>query len=236
MAPLFGAAPVTHIYFAELYMDICKPAYTKKERESFMRGTLFPDIRYLARIPRKKTHVYGLTLEDVINTKDAFTAGKLFHSFVDEQREKITEREKIYELVKSIPKKAQHHFIKGVEDELCYKNIDVKFALHSLKEIDLREKESEIPYYTVRAWHRHLKNYLQQSPLQLFQERSRKKQRYLLLSAEEVAQTALALDAFSHNKKLINYFEKLTTAFKKMFNDACQQKVSEPSRRQKSKT
>ena len=138
---LFAATPATHVFFAERYIKCCKPGYTQKEHDAFIRGTLFPDIRYLAHIPRNKTHTNKLKLDDIVKQKNPFIAGKLFHSFVDEQRQRVVRKEKIHSvLLAHVPEKIGHQLLKVVEDELCYHAIERSSTLNALKTYDETEK------------------------------------------------------------------------------------------------
>lgn len=216
----FAAAPVTHIYFAEKYMSICKPQYTKKERATFKRGTLWPDIRYIAKISRTKTHAKDVKLEDIIKCKDPFTAGKLFHAFLDEQRVKILEKSKVNELLHMLPitEKMRVHFLKVVEDEICYKDIDAKETIAALKTVDKAEIDKGVVMHTARAWHRHLSTYLKQSPTKLFEERIKQKKGYLHFRPELIEKMNHFVKEFAKNKKVIAYWSKLDTELTKMFN------------------
>lgn len=215
----FAAAPATHVFFAELYLNTCKPSYTQKEREAFIRGTLFPDIRYLAHIPRSKTHAYKLKLEDISNQKNPFIAGKLFHSFVDEQRQNIVKREKILAAVAPyVPERVGHQLLKLVEDELCYHAIDSKEALNALKTYDETEKKQGVPFATIKVWHRHLTTYLKQSPIALFNERKEKKKGYLFIPAPMIARYSIIMSELAKNQKIRAYFSVLTKEFDTLFN------------------
>ncbi len=215
---LFAAAPATHVFFAERYIKECKPSYTKKERQAFIRGTLFPDIRYLAHIPRNKTHSAKIKLKQIIEQKDPFIAGKLFHSFVDEQRQRIVQREKIHNTLSFFPEKIRHQLLKIIEDELCYHAIDRANVLEALKTHDAIEKKQGVPFYTVKTWHRHLATYLQQVPTALFNERARQKKGYLMIPAALIAQWSGFVTDHAKNKKVKAYFVTLTAEFDKIFN------------------
>lgn len=214
---LYAAAPITHIYFAEQFIKKCKKEYTQKEKESFMRGTLWPDIRRLARIPRTKTHDKDVKLHDIIDAKDPFTAGRLLHCFVDEQRERITIREKVYDLISMVPKNHQSKFLKGVEDEILYADINVKESLAALKEYDKAERKGGIAQYDVRAWHKHLTTYLKQSPSDFLHERVRQKRGVLNFSALQVSMSSQLLDDFSKNKKMVTYVKTMTKEINALF-------------------
>lgn len=210
-----GAAPATHVYFAEQYLRICKPSYTAKEKASFIRGTLFPDIRYLARIARTKTHVKGVSLQEIKNTKDPFVAGKLFHSYVDEQREIVAQREKIYDHF-ALFGRHKSRFLKILEDELYYPKIDRLATLEALNSYDATEKKSGVPFYTVKAWHRHLRTYLKQSPVALFNERIKLKKGYLTLSASLVSLMATFITDYKQEPFVKKYYRALTKEFSKL--------------------
>src|SRR5438552_12343909 len=80
------AAPIAHIFLAlEMLTGPFSGLFNERE---FIIGTSFPDIRYLNVIDREKTHLSHVTLEEILQEPDSFKAGMLFHSFVDEQREK----------------------------------------------------------------------------------------------------------------------------------------------------
>lgn len=51
---------------------------------AFLRGTVFPDIRYVARMERSRTHLLGVSLNDVRTESDPWRAGMLFHCWLDE--------------------------------------------------------------------------------------------------------------------------------------------------------
>jgi hypothetical protein len=71
--------PVTHILTAEKVFD---EHFSHLNFQEFILGTCFPDIRYPAKIERKRTHVKHLKLSE-IQSQSAFQAGLLFHSMTD---------------------------------------------------------------------------------------------------------------------------------------------------------
>jgi hypothetical protein len=208
----FAAAPVVHIYCAELYFKHCKPTYTAKEKAAFIRGTLFPDIRYVARIPRTQTHSKNVLLKDVQALKDPFLAGKLFHSYVDEQREKIAKKERIYEHI-TVDKKHKSRFVKAVEDELCFDKIDAKKAIAALKEFDSHENKAGIPVFIVMGWHRVLQDYLKQSPMALMKKKAKTKSGYFNMTPAMVREASTQMEKYCKDKKVKNYFEAFIKDF-----------------------
>ena len=188
---LDAAAPVVHAYCAQQFFKTKR--YTPWEQQLFMIGTLFPDIRYLARIPRTKTHTKWVTLQEIRSTKDPFEAGLLFHSYVDEQRERIAQREKAYDVLAFIPKGSKGHFLKAVEDQLCYDRLDVPSAISAMNRYAKNERRYKISSLYIHLWHFIIRNYLKQSPAKLFKEAARKKRGYATMKPATVARMSTLL-------------------------------------------
>ena len=75
------AASVSHIVYALEYLK----EHSEYDKYKFLRGTVFPDIRYVADIERSLTHPEGVTLDKVDAEADSWRAGFLFHNWVDVQ-------------------------------------------------------------------------------------------------------------------------------------------------------
>ena len=80
-----GASPLYHALIGEKWLEAFEN-YNEQEKHSFMLGTLFPDIRYIAHIPRAQTHEHGLSIEEIRQTPDPFIKGMRVHAYVDEAR------------------------------------------------------------------------------------------------------------------------------------------------------
>lgn len=72
-------SPLTHLVYAQQYLE----RHARLDEAAFWRGSLFPDVRRLASIPREQTHRLDVTLEEVGQEPDAWRAGYLFHSLLD---------------------------------------------------------------------------------------------------------------------------------------------------------
>ena len=107
------SAPITHIVIAKELLDTQPDTFSKRD---FFIGTSFPDIRYLKVIERDKTHNPKTTLSEVLNTTNSFRSGLLFHSLVDEVREKSIQDNDIYSLIPKLKYITQA--LKLVEDEI----------------------------------------------------------------------------------------------------------------------
>ena len=74
-------APLVHMTFAQAYRERHRPELDERE---LLRGTVFPDVRRLAGIPREATHRKGVSLDDVARQTDAWWVGWWLHSYLDE--------------------------------------------------------------------------------------------------------------------------------------------------------
>jgi hypothetical protein len=73
--------PITHIAYAQHLLKTRRP---ELDAAVFIRGTIFPDIRFLNVIERDQTHQHGLSLEAVMQETRPWQAGMLFHSWLDD--------------------------------------------------------------------------------------------------------------------------------------------------------
>jgi len=73
-------SPIAHIYYAREYLARNR----RKDSAAFLRGTIFPDVRYIANIDRAITHRRDVSLAEVAQCEDDWTAGVLLHCWVDE--------------------------------------------------------------------------------------------------------------------------------------------------------
>lgn len=112
------ANQITHIVLAEKLSD---RLFSIFDREAFLIGTVFPDIRYLKVIERDKTHFKGLSFQDILDEKNSFIAGMKYHSLVDEVREKYMIENGVYTFIP--PSKYITQALKIFEDEVLYQNV-----------------------------------------------------------------------------------------------------------------
>jgi hypothetical protein len=157
---LFSAGPVTHLILGTRYLK----THREQNAAAFLRGTLFSDIRYMAAIPRSSTHDKGVTLSQ-INKAQGFEKGRLFHSYVDEKREKLVKEKKLSEyLVQkySIPKDYVITFLKIVEDEYLDSRRDEALLQAALSTSS--SYEESIPREIVTKYYVETALYIRQGP------------------------------------------------------------------------
>ncbi len=153
------AAPVTHIVLTD---KVYTKHFSNKNKDEFYVGTSLPDIRYLGVIDRDKTHYKNISLKDVLNN-NPFGAGLMFHSLVDEVREKFMVRNNYYSLFPKSQLLTQAS--KVIEDRVLYDKVDnwteiVGYFDKTYKgELNLGIESKDI-----KKWHQLLRNYFENKP------------------------------------------------------------------------
>ena len=153
--------PATHVLIAEKAFI---PHFSHLDKQAFIIGTCFPDIRYLAKIDRKLTHFNHLSLAE-IKLLPAFYAGVQFHSLTDTAWNAYVHQHKA-RLFSVVPHNhAMLHTLKIFQDKYLYHRTGGWSQLAALFDLILPEEhEFGIPEDTLRAWHTVLASYLSKSP------------------------------------------------------------------------
>jgi len=156
------AAPITHIVLTEKVFD---KHFSDKNRKDFCIGTVFSDIRHLKVVDRKRTHspLQEVSLKDVIQEKNSFTAGLKFHSLVDDFRERFIKSKDIYSLIPE--SKYKTPILKLLEDELNYDKVkDWNKIVTFFDDILPEELDFNIKEKNIRKWHDILQRYFSKKP------------------------------------------------------------------------
>ncbi len=154
------AAPITHIVLAKEFLQR-NP--TISNGTDFCIGASFPDIRYLGVITREATHASEVSLQSILNTPDAFSAGMKYHTLVDLVREKFIQDRDVYS---SAPKSRYiTQAIKLFEDEILYERLSDWNGIANLFESVLSQERS-FPISTddIDRWHNLLRDYVSRTP------------------------------------------------------------------------
>lgn len=154
------ANQITHIVLTE---KISNKIFGIFDREAFIIGTVFPDIRYLKVIDRDKTHFKGLSLKDVLAEKNSFTAGLKYHSLVDEVRERYMIEKGIYTLIPT--SKFITQALKVYEDEVLYPTVSTWAQITAyLDTVLIDEKELVKDINKIKMWHSLMSEYFKSNP------------------------------------------------------------------------
>jgi hypothetical protein len=153
------AAPIGHIYLA---LQLLNGPLKGVNHQDFLIGTSFPDIRYLAHIPREKTHYQHVDLQRILTEREPFKQGMLFHSFVDQERERFMKENQINNLLPSLPHKSG--ILKGLEDQLLHPKLPDKSFLRLFDTVIDQELKIVTHKIIIQEWHTNLQNYFFYGP------------------------------------------------------------------------
>lgn len=149
------AAPIAHVFLAlQILAGPLKGIFNEKE---FIIGTSFPDIRYLKIVERAETHVDNVTFDDIKNESSSFKAGLLFHSFVDQEREKYIVQHNMYETLPSFRFTTQS--LKFAEDHLLRELFNVQQYTDYFNDILTEQLSFNIAEENIKKWHIFLQEY-----------------------------------------------------------------------------
>jgi len=146
------AAPVAHIVLALLML---KGPFAEKDKEAFLAGTVFPDIRYIAGLSREETHKPNVTLEDIKKEPSSFKAGMYLHALVDKIWWDYM-RDDVHKLQKE--NQRADIILKFFEGTLLRDRIDDFPAIEAaLDKIWNEERAFGIPDEIIKGWHEFIK-------------------------------------------------------------------------------
>ncbi|KKQ32333.1 MAG: hypothetical protein US49_C0010G0033 [candidate division TM6 bacterium GW2011_GWF2_37_49] len=149
-------APLIHVALAIIALQGQLEGVDKK---SFIIGTSFPDIRYLNVIDRKKTHIKNVSWDQILQEKNPFKIGYLFHSFVDQLFDDFMIKQNIYE---KLPKSQfTPQSFKLFADKVLYKRMrrQLPGIIDCFDDVISEELSFEIKREDIIRWHSFLKKY-----------------------------------------------------------------------------
>ena len=155
------AAPVAHIFCALALLNSGK--LKVDDKQAFILGTSFPDIRYLDIIKRAETHEKSVTWNDVVNAPSSFKAGILLHALLDRVREDYVKQHQLYDQLPN--NEYPVHILKFFEDILLYDYVtEWPHIITYFDTISQEEKTYDIAIPYLRIWHKLLQQYISQHP------------------------------------------------------------------------
>lgn len=232
---LHSAGFVTHAFLALEWLKYNRPLYSEKQVVSFLKGTLFNDIRYLVPLPRAATHEKGLVVEDILAEENPFEAGRKFHSWVDEKRSRVIRPAARNNLIRvlesslkldevySVPSILQRDlgfyvfetYLKFLEDELLFERHDWSFLRKALLTFDHDELQWDIAPEILKQWHATLIEHFTYKPSELFSNLCSMKEAYWGLPGKLICVWGQHIPYRSrmpcvqdHLKNVLAYFDK----------------------------
>lgn len=153
--------PATHILIAEKFY---KQHFSHLDRQAFIIGTCFPDIRYPAKIKRQHTHLSDPPLS-AIKTSTPFQAGMLFHSKVDTSWNHYirAHKERLFSVIPH--DRPMFHTMKILQDKYLYAKHEGWHEITVFFNTTLPEElEFGVSKALVKRWHGFLAHYLGKPP------------------------------------------------------------------------
>lgn len=153
------ASEVAHVIYAQKYLE----KNPRKGGEFFILGTLFPDMRRVAKsLARKDTHMRFEKIDLDFEGLDLFDAGWKFHAWCDMRREEILNKYNFYSLRGA---NAIDPTAKLVEDELVYdKYKNWEKLIYILNNPPLIHTHLDVSQETIEHWYAILAKYFQKKP------------------------------------------------------------------------
>jgi hypothetical protein len=215
----FAAAPITHVFLAEKWMEV-NCMFDEEQKMAFIAGNLFPDIQYLGEISRENTHEKNVTLNDINASSSPFLAGTRLHSYVDEMREALVVECQIYSYVSDVAEGHMATLLKLVEDEILFDRIASLSLSTSFSNVFEEELTKGVSAKTVQKWHQFLILYFSLRPSQLLEKLVKSNQPFLNIPSQTIKLWSHILPQLAQKEELINYVEKLEEAFLNNFQNS----------------
>lgn len=209
----WAAGPYMHALLADRYISAVSPNLTPEDRELFINGTIFPDIRYLGVIKRDQTHVKGVTLDLVSDESGSFRQGMLLHSWVDEFRQRYVRKAGIKASLAHIPRSLQDTFLKILEDQILQENYPLKDLNTLIATIPQEEKDYGIPLSALTQWHAGLSVYFTVQPSMILSQLSFFEQSMLNLDVETIKIWSELIPQYAEKKEYQEYVQGMLKAF-----------------------
>jgi len=195
------ASQVAHVVYAKKYLD----QYPAMNKDLFLLGVLFPDIRRVApEIRRSDTHHAFERLDLDFGNLSSFEAGWKFHLWCDMRREEILSKYEFYKL----PYTTFHDVpSKLLEDELVYEKYNnwekLRLILNNPPEIKTALNVSQ---EIIERWYAILAKYFEKKPDKKTIKAFLFKQRELRGQADELVDLVGKL---RNNSKVVEILEKI---------------------------
>jgi len=199
---IFAASSLFHVVIAEKWLAAFED-YNEEEKKAFFQGTLFPDIRYIAGLPRKATHEYGFTLEQIKAVSDPFLKGIRVHVFVDEVRERFFKTQSLKILDQITGDKIL--YLKFLEDEVLYSMHFSPHICQYLTQIDRSMVPLDIAPEILDKWYAMNRFYLSMRPSDALAEFVSCDRGYSSLSLEATTKSCEVMRAFCENEEIKQY-------------------------------
>lgn len=214
----FAAGQGMHALLAERWMKAQNWNYNSKQKQDLIAGTLFPDIRYLGALTREETHGPNVTKKDICEKKEEpFEAGRRLHVWVDELRENFAERWGIYEKLPKSVYKRRATFLKLLEDEIIWSDLNRLLIIRALDNFEPKEEKFKVEASILKQWQFLLLGYIQVPPAQTLYILSQAGKEFFNVPKEEVAQWSKLIPELKDKDEIRRYVHELLAYLNEKF-------------------
>lgn len=212
----FSLPAILKVQLAETWFKI-DDHYKKKQRQEFILGALFGDIYLIQKGCQEKKIDVAITLKEVFEEKDPFTAGELFSSYVEAKRMKILSNWGVEEKIPTLGFITPSFFLKLLEDELLFSPLLSSKASSYLSAISEKELASSFSVEKLAIWHGVMYKYFSQKPSNLVLTLSQDKRFLYNLSEQQSEILRGALLFYASQDKFKNYSKELVEEIEESF-------------------
>jgi len=182
-------------------------------------GTSFPDIRYMVHVSRESTHKPGVTWCNVVHESDPFIAGMLFHSLVDDLRDRFFKNQVTGFAWQQLAN-PMSYAVKTAEDMVLFPCLENTKLSGYFDAVQQQERTFVADEKSIREWHFALKQYFIHGPTiktlaGLFNKNTS-------VSASLVYAASAALARSTHFQKQVHlFYDHFETILAHSFSTAC---------------
>lgn len=152
--------PFSHIVYADKILQT-KLKNHKINKQEYFIGATYPDIRYLAKLPREKTHLLDKTpteiWQKIKQEKDSFKLGILIHQYLDQKT--LEYRQQYFQNILQISN--SYYPILILNDQILFNSFT---KINSILKYYDKILDKEIKHYNLNKkiianWHKVVKKY-----------------------------------------------------------------------------
>lgn len=164
------ATPVGNVYFAEQWLEKYGADYGEKEKEAFILGALFPDIRFLPTYLNNSTFPgapdKGVDKDSILSAKTPFESGRMLHYYLQDIRDECR-AEYSSALLSEVPEEGGGLFLELLEDQILGDAVNKAYYEANIQAVIDDEKALGGTEYTLSMWHKVLRQYFGMAPVNI---------------------------------------------------------------------
>ncbi len=218
MSSASAAGPLMHLYLADRWCEMEK--ISKEEKLDVLRGSVFPDIRYLLDIPREQTHLSNVSYGNILLMRHPFDKGRMHHCFVDEKRAKFICEYNILKLITPYSEELAGTLLKIVEDQIIFEQCNASLFQSAFKEKSAAEIATQVSNTQLNKFHVFLDFYISKGPVGIFKPIILMNEEFLGVSPKILKSWIDIVPELTQNKRIRKYVRDLVNDFDASYQTA----------------